>query len=699
MKKKIISLFMILTLVVTGAAFLTACGNKERNIEVGVSFKVTDWEKGYDYIENLNMSLDSHSFGGNFTDADTAGIPPAQTRADNTYVCTVQYKNGYNPASVTVTESSGKVFNKRVDGNCIYIEITPSENGNYEFTLSRPSVIVKKVGFTDISYDLLNSNTPVVKDFLDVAQIYVGDKFESVRKLIGLSLDVDMSQNVFYVYARFDTDAKRVKFGEDFKRAISVSDNYASSVDYEQIPGTTKYAYAYKFNTFYLQNSSEIKFDEGNIKYLTYRDCRVDTDFTVNAAENKVYGVQLKGYKIDDGEFQGFAAAQFTKEYGKAYTLRYKVEDTPLYNNDTKKEDIKFTVNGKQVATVYDGDANAYLITIGANTLPVDSYTSAPDITDRFKIGIDVKTIKPANGNSLSITSAIAPANEPYFIGGDGTKFAEKKSDDESYFMYSLSAPAAARVNYNLSYSAFRIKVTLNGTEYISDKLVAGTDYYVTDEAYADSGYKIYANSESTRTFLLGENTSSAKYIYVDIGGAFDVCVNNGNEQRTEIKIDVLEAEYRSAKIEFDSSVKGGKLILNNEEVKDNVIVANKIYVMQVGINDINDNLNVKFDLYSSDKLIGTVYTDLNASNGIDFTLSDELKNLGFRKSEYVFGMELFLNEGGGSEADGYYAKGNVGFNNGNPIWIEIKRDYTDDNGYEYTDSYYVMIDKIVVKL
>lgn len=730
MKKKLFCTFIAFALVLTGALCLTACGNGSGGdscVSASVKIKAAALNGEYDYIDGVGISLGSGFSGGDLWDEGSMFYENDDVLPGTTYTTDISYKRGYDPSSVTVTEKNGLSFSKRLgsaatnDEYKLYIDYTPVGGEHYEFTLTVPSAQVKTARFLEIER-ILDSNSANVQDFLNCAEVYVNGTFTNVKELSDKSLSVNMLDEYFCVYAKFDNDAKRVKFDNDYKYFLMIGERTAE-VSYEQIPGTSQYAYAFKFPTRHLDGDVAIRINEDSIISIGYRDSKISTSFsvttasetkyTINDGEQRItkgYQFKLNRYKVDDGEFvSANGLNNLTKEYGKTYVFEYVLTKAVVrvdgVENDDKsnalfgktyKGGIKLTVNDNSVTTEAnnDGASYTYQFTIGPNVLPVDMYTGVPENFDNFDVSIDKMSVTPYNSTYVALTSEFDL--DHLFFSDDGyEKFAECKTSEGNYVLYtagSLGSPCTTHLSIPMSYKRFKVRVNQNGIDYTSDPFVMGTDYYITLDDFVSSDYKIISTHGEKKVYLLGDGQTTDPYISVIIPeyGDLSVGVYPGNANITKLKIDILEAEYIPAEVEFDSTLEGGVLTTKDgDEVEDNIIIADKEYNIAVPVATLDGYNDIKFKLYSGDKLIGTLEKE---DYDQKFNLSDELINLGFNTR--YFDNVLSFYGCGGSDQYGYVATGTVKFYNA--VWTKLFSGTSGEADYE---EYHVLIDKIVVTL
>lgn len=697
MKRKLLILLLALTAVITGAFGLAACGGDDNNpspVEAGayVTFKCDFEDKDYitkfrlvfadvgvmDYDpvntwheDNWDGTVNLYAWGYSYSREDAK--------------FTISLKNGYDPDTLGIVEKDDKPFTKQsttVQGtDHITVTIPFAENIDYNFTFTAPEPYTDEVGFRVAdSRDLENITDPVLVNFLSNTQVWVenaveegeGETYSATPGFVDITADdpsnpgdkvftlsqhsikVDLSKSKFPVYVRFDkaNPGKNI-YNDESKNLFRFGDygSTYSSTEYTKIPGTDEYAYAIYFNItdFNLLAENETPVFYLNWSYLTnylgYRSGdTISKTFSVKTIDDNdrgikyAYNFNLVSYQIGSEQEITSIPNSVTKEYGKAYTLKYHFEgvdadnwsysgETPLAQalaDSTNFANIKLTVNGEVISTYYDSATQIYSFTIGATKTPYD-YNESFDTL--FAVSADSTSINAIEGpNTLIINTPVA-AGAPQdsfssysFIFNRQIVGNEMKSvyitAEHKLFYYSFDA---------IKFGKFKLKLTLNGTQLEEKVYTPGVDYNipVTDK----TGYpglenaKVVYNTPSTDEyydFILGTyddtfDASQNSYVILCFNeyGTLGITANdkgNTTDKTTfKVEIEVIEPYSKAIDLEITGSAYGGSFTVNGAQATTVGLDGEKEIEITLGNYDSgNEMLDVVYELYSNGVLIAS---------------------------------------------------------------------------------------------
>lgn len=689
MKRKLLILLLAVTAIVTGAIGFAACGgggDETPSIEVysSVTFKCDFKDK--DYVTRFRLD-----FAGSLTTYDPDyilheddwdgtwqfQIGPHYTTSREDAKFTISLKYGYDPETLGISEKDGKEFTKSENGSGVVVITIPfAANIDYNFTFTAPEPVYDKVGFRIDNQNALEGVTdPVLLNLLTNTQVWVADAVtegegatysetpgfidiaaddpanagDKIYTLMQHSVDVDLSQYYFPVYVRFDkTDAGRIIYNNNYRYLFSFHDESASSVEYVKIPGTDEYAYAFNFRTSDLNRFEDgvpvLKLDWNYIsEYLGYREDTISKTFSVktiddiNAQIKYTYNFNLVSYQIGSEQEITSIPNSVTKEYGKAYTLKYHFEgvdaDCWYYSGETPLEqaladytdfaNIKLTVNGEVISTYYDSATQIYSFTIGATKIPYDYNESDGTL---FAVSADSTSINAVEGpDTLIINTPVAAGAPQYsfssysFIFNRQIVGNEMKSvyiAEHKQFYYSFDA---------IKFGKFKLKLTLNGTQLEEKVYTPGVDYNipVTDK----TGYpglenaKVVYNTPSTDAyydFILGTyddtfDASQNSYVFLCFNeyGTLGITANDKgnttNKTTFKVEIEVIEPYSKDIAIEVTGSAYGGSFTVNGAQATAVGLNGEKEVAITLGNYDsANEMLNIVYELYSNGVLIAS---------------------------------------------------------------------------------------------
>ncbi len=708
MKKKLFSFIIAFAFIFTAGLCLTACGGKndktpqKEYLNVGVSLTAENWAEGYDYVSSVGIESDTSSLGDTFATKETISHSNPNFEKGKTLTCTIRYKNGYDPNTVTVTETNGTTFIKEMgtgdNADKLYIKATPTASVNYEFTLSVPKAYEKSVSLFDnediSSYS--ETNNARVYNFLKNAQICIdnegvdtfvniaeekGDVANKHLELVdGKMFKVDMSQEKAYLYVRFDkTNSKKLVYKiSDLQNLFKLTNStfgdpaielstYTEAGDYREkaFYDTSKQAYRFEFDLDNLKSDNlNLTLNLDSIdSALTYEEYRVTiNDLWLNEAKKL--------------HFEPDANNKY-KKYEDQQTFVFNLENAESHSTVLNLSTLVFKIGSETIASSFDG-SNMFTLTLDANKSPFD-YPS--EKTDAFYIDIDIESIGFRLGrlvNTLTASKEIETVTGYDGIVIDkGENVISKSLNDFSSkhnFLY-------ANVKNSNLYESFKLKIKYNDREIektftsgihynlkgIDDSSIASDDPIRDLNIFASPESKvIYSNNGEAEDTIIDVADSAFRYIFI----AYDL---EPSEKNLRIMFNMpatmnINAECYISDIVYRNDIDISFIVdenIKNFEVKKDGVTAieqdannsNKYnlksdskleafeYTYEENLQDSeNSYLTYYFEikLYSNNNHFCTVRYD---GNNNPLQLSEELNAANWSSSFYVITISMYSND------------------------------------------------------
>ncbi len=551
MKKKIPGCVLACALILPCAAGgLAACGGESEptnRIDYNIKMTIADYDRSmFDIFNGESVSFTTkdwytESGGDHFTDAVRSkdGIAEGPGETDIRFNILINKK--YFPDSIVVTEKDGKSFVKSTEmaeetgaqHNLLILTIPYASSVDYDFTVTCPTPVIKRLAIDPIPDAALTSDEPVVKDVLQNTKLYVADESGNaglvniatkdgnkfVSNLDGKHIPIDMSREPA-VYATFDPDPKRIKY-DNIGEIFGIGADTCRSINYGEIPGSNGlYGYKFEFYNSVMEGadaklaflSDNFGSDDGKVHYVKSAVNKTFTAYTVNNEYVRHrYKFELAEYREKNGDWTS-PSGSMIKEYGKEYELKYKLADvealfdrddgtgwnkdgtrTDALKADTDYAQIKLALNGKSFdgsKTVHteEGGVHYYTVKLGAEEIPYDFdgvaiKKESKNTNNDFEAQADVSSVK------ISGTSVNVKLSNGFYANDSGSQtfgapyeFSEFETPDYEVTRHTVDgATNTFYLNSGMSNLSALNKFTLNvkfkGQTY-THTFQAGVDYF-----------------------------------------------------------------------------------------------------------------------------------------------------------------------------------------------------------------------------
>lgn len=653
MKKKFLSFLGVLAFVLTAGICFAGC-TKAVNIQGTVNLEFEDFDDA-SYSNSVFCTCAAGPASPETINTETGykfTYGPEKTKIRSEITVEISIYKIYS-ANLVISEKDNKPFTKRIlpetlDNNywTIRIVIPYAQTIDYTFKISKPEAQINQVDFNFDSDIDFNDTKTEVRDFLDHSQIFVenadvdsfgravagfvplvvGESGQKQFNLAGKYINVDMTQEQFTLYLKYDNNGNQIPFAPNTLRFLFDWGDSMIRPDVHVAEFKGESVYAFNFDTNEVMQYRTLSLKQSGLLNLIYLDATINDHDTASVnlfdehlTEDLIYTFSLVGWKQEvSQEWQQSPLPR--KTYGQKIYLKYKFDNiVGLDASITEQEligltdfnNIKFQISGMVVKNLQ------YIESEKAYTFEIDEFdtpeTYSKELSTIFNIGVDPRSINiksdAQNVKDVTFSSLLElwrTGNKVLseLAANDGTSHAWIYSGSNEYNPNIVEFA----LNDLGRYQSFTLSIVLDGKTYTKE-FVYGRDFLIKQQGEGDLLGAYLFEPQTEYVYLPQTNGTEDNLIHYHF--SFDI--NHQNQlvlsieaatSRTELKVLLTDVTYHTLDIEVGGDVYDQEYFIYDEGNLSLDLHQTDIRADFDLTEMFDNNFEIKIAVYSNDLLL-----------------------------------------------------------------------------------------------